>query len=175
MLVIQHNCRKAYAITIAALEAGLERNAAFICLQEPYIGRNQNISHPGYTLFWPEAGVLQDKRVTIAVRRDLMAQLIVEARTDLIDHPYALALDIWDLHRDTRAKKRRTRLINIYDNKIGLGTCYLSDSNRTWRAIEDISWNTLLQGRVVLLGDFNAHSPTWNPLISQRRDAGPLE
>jgi len=94
MLVIQHNCRKAYAITIAALEAGLERNAALICLQEPYIGQKQTISHPGYTLYWPEAGELKDKRVTIAVRRDLMTQTIIESRTDIIDHPYALALDI---------------------------------------------------------------------------------
>jgi hypothetical protein len=72
MLVIQHNCRKAYAITIAALETGLKLNAAFIYLQEPSIGRNQYISHPGYTLYWPEAGEHKDKRVTIAVRRDLM-------------------------------------------------------------------------------------------------------
>ena len=27
----------------------------------------------------------------------------------------------------------------------------------------------------MLLGDFNAHSPTWNPLITQRKDAEPLE
>ncbi len=27
--------------------------------------------------------------------------------------------------------KRRTRLINIYNNKIGLGTCYKGDSKRT--------------------------------------------
>src|SRR5271156_5828740 len=175
MLVIQHNCRKTYAITLAALETGLKLNAAFICLQEPYIGPNQHISHPGYTLYWPEAGEHKNKRVTIAVRRDLITQLIIEARTDLIDHPYALAIDIWDLQQNTRAKKRRTRLINIYDNRIGLGTCYKGDAHRSWRAIEDITWNTLLRGRVVLLGDFNAHSPAWNPLISQRKDAGPLE
>jgi len=159
MLVIQHNCRKAYAITIAALETGLKLGAAIICIQEPYIGKLYTISHPGYSLYWPEEGEKRDKRVAIAVRRELASQLILEARTDLLDHPYALALDIWELNRDTRVKKRRTRLINIYDNQIGLGTCYKGDSNQSWRAIEDISWNTLLRGRVVLLGDFNAHSP----------------
>jgi ribonuclease HI len=71
--------------------------------------------------------------------------------------------------------RRRTRLINIYDNRIGLGTCYLGDSERTWRAIEDLQWQSLLRGRAVLLGDFNAHSPTWNPLIAQKRDAESLE
>src|SRR5271154_29236 len=175
MLVIQHNCRKAYAITIAALETGLKLGAAIICIQEPYIGKLYTISHPGYSLYWPEEGEKREKRVAIAVRRELSSQLIIEARTDLLDHPYALALDIWELYRDTRTKKRRTRLINVYDNQIGLGTCYKGESNQSWRAIEDISWNTLLRGRVVLLGDFNAHSPAWNPLVTQRKDAGPLE
>jgi len=55
MLVIQHNYRKTYATTIAALETGLTLNAALICLQEPYVGQNY-ISHPGYTIYWPEKG-----------------------------------------------------------------------------------------------------------------------
>ena len=93
MLVIQHNCAKAYAIIIAALEAGLALNAAIIYLQEPYIGQN-SISHPGYVLYWPEEGDLKNKRVVTAVRRDLIAKTIIEARTDLINHPYAQALDI---------------------------------------------------------------------------------
>ena len=40
--------------------------------------------------------------------------------------------------------KRKTRLINIYDNKIDLGTCYKGDLKRIWRAIEDIQWQSLL-------------------------------
>ena len=81
------------AIIIAALETGIKRNAAFICLQEPYI-EQISISHPGYTLYWPETGKQNEKRVFIAVKRDIMAQVIIEARTDLINHPYALVLDI---------------------------------------------------------------------------------
>lgn len=131
MLGIQHNCAKTHATTIAALETGLKLSAAFICLQEPYVGRTHHISHPGYTLFWPEAGEQKDKRVAIAIRRDLMSQLVIEARTDLVDHPYALALDIWDIQRGTKEKKRRTRLINMYDNRIGLGTCYKGEVNRS--------------------------------------------
>src|SRR4030095_13680993 len=65
--------------------------------------------------------------------------------------------------------------INVYDNRIGLGTYYRGDSDRLRRAIEDTNWSTLLRGRVVLLGDFNANSPAWSNLVSQRRDAGPLE
>ena len=36
------------------------------------------------------------------------------------------------------AGRRRTRIINIYDNKIDLGTCYQGEAERAWRAIEDI-------------------------------------
>jgi len=158
MLVIQHNCRQTYATTIAALETGLKANAAFICVQEPVVGQH-TVSHPGYILYWPEAGEQREKRVFIAVRRDLAAQVIIEARTDLINHPYAIALDIWELHPKTKAKRRRTRLINIYDNRIGRGTCYEKEANYIWRVIKEISWNILLRGRVVLLGDFNAYSP----------------
>jgi len=174
MLIIQHNCRKSSAITIAALETGIKRNAAFICLQEPYI-KQIFISYSGYTLYWPETGKQNEKRVSIAVKRDIMAQVIIEARTDLINHPYALVLDIWDIQPVTKTKKRRTRLINVYDNRIGLGTCYKGDAERTWRAIEDIQWQPLLRGRAVLLGDFNAQSPLWDPFIIQRKEAGSLE
>jgi hypothetical protein len=97
--------------------------------------------------------------VATAIRRDLIAITVVKARIDLVDHPYALALDVWDTHRETKAKRRRTRLINVYDNRIGPETCYEGDYNYSRRAIKDISWDVLLRGRVVLLGDFNAHSP----------------
>ena len=66
MLIIQHNCRQAYPITIAAFETGLTLNAAFICLQEPYIGVHF-FSHPGYEIKWPEKGENKEKRVLIAV------------------------------------------------------------------------------------------------------------
>ena len=93
MLVIQHNCRQAYPITIAAFQTGIERNAAFICLQEPYNGI-YSFSHPGYEIRWPEKGKNNEKRVLIAIRKDLMTQIITESRSDLVNHPYFLAIDI---------------------------------------------------------------------------------
>ena len=225
MLIIQHNCRKASAITIAALETGLKRKAGIVCLQEPHVGQTP-ISHPGYILYWPETGKQSEKRVCIAIRRDIMALHIIEARSDLVNHPYALVLDIWEMSTKISTKittkgserkserrrqgtspnpglslptlvggespksglahsaaatdkaaagRRRTRIINIYDNRLGLGTCYQGEAERTWRAIEDIQWQPLLRGRAILLGDFNAHSPMWNLLITQRKDAKSLK
>jgi hypothetical protein len=49
-----------------------------------------------------------------------MAQIIIEVRTDLINYSYALVLDIWDIQPVIKTKKRRTRLINVYDNRISL-------------------------------------------------------
>ena len=113
MIVIQHNCRKTYAVTIAALEAGIELNADFICLQEPYIGQYA-FSHPGYHLRWPYKGKDSEKRVLIAIKKDL-TNILVENRTDLVNHPYIIAIDIWELHNKTKRKIRRTRLINCYN------------------------------------------------------------
>jgi hypothetical protein len=43
---------------------------------------------------------------------------MVEARTDVINYPYLMALDIWEL--DTAHKKaRRARIVNCYGNWIG--------------------------------------------------------
>jgi hypothetical protein len=119
MLVVQHNCRRAYPVTIAALESGLQLRAGLVCLQEPYVVRD--FSHPGYLIHWPEEGSRKEARVAVVVRKDLLNKWVVEARTDLINHPYALAIDIWELERGTKRRARRTRVINCYDNWIGAG------------------------------------------------------
>jgi hypothetical protein len=93
MLVIQHNCRQAYPITIAAFKTGLTLNADFIYLQELYIGV-YSFSYPGYEIKWPEKGENKEKRVLIAIRKDLLTKVITEVRLDLVNHPYVLALDI---------------------------------------------------------------------------------
>lgn len=172
MLVLQHNCRRAYAITIAALELGLQLGVGLACLQEPYIDRD--FTHGGYLLYWPEKGERREKRVVIAVRRDIPNQLAIEARTDLLDHPYLMVLDIWELSR-AQERARRTRIVNCYDNWLGAGHCWQGEDWRRRRAIEDANWDQVIEGRCLLLGDFNAHSPLWNPQARVRNNAGPLE
>lgn len=50
---------------------------------------------------------------------ELVDRIIVENRTDLIDHPYFLALEI--RNRDSWLKKptREIRVVNAYDNQVG--------------------------------------------------------
>jgi hypothetical protein len=93
MLIIQHNYRQAYPITIAAFKTGLALNAVFICLQELYV-RVYTFSHPSYEIKWPKKGENKEKRVLIIIRKDLLMKVITETRSDLVNHPYVLALDI---------------------------------------------------------------------------------
>ncbi|ODM14906.1 hypothetical protein SI65_09658 [Aspergillus cristatus] len=150
--------------TQSALELGLELGVGLVCLQEPY---NRGFSHRGYLIYWPE-GDLQSCRVAVAVRRDLGATLVVNARMDLTNHPYALVVDIME-------GPRRTRVINCYDNWVGAEACWQGSSPQRRRAIEDIDWRHIFHGRCLLVGDFNAHSPIWNPQRGARLNAGPLE
>ena len=77
MRLLQHNCRKTYAVTVAALEAGLELGVGLACLQEPYI--DTEFRHGGYQIYWPESGSRRDRRVAVAIQRDLVSKVIVEA------------------------------------------------------------------------------------------------
>jgi hypothetical protein len=91
--VVQHNYRKAHVIIIAVLETGLTLKTEIVCLQKPYIEIN-NITHGGYTILWPETELRDKKKILIIIRKDLQNNLIIKPRTDLINYPYALTLDI---------------------------------------------------------------------------------
>lgn len=172
MLILQHNCRKAYATTIAALELGLQLETDIVCLQEPYI--STEFRHGSYLLYWPERGDRKSARVVIAVRRELLNKKVIDARIDLLNHPYLMIVDVWDLDRD-RNQTRRTRVINCYDNWVGTGQCWQGDSTRRRRAIEDAQWEQVMEGRCLLAGDFNAHSSLWNSHTRTRSNAVYLE
>lgn len=149
--VVQHNCRKTYVTTIAAIKNGLEREAEIIYLQEPYIGK-RDVTHPAYQIRWPNCP-RDEIRVAIAIHIDCLNSYIFEERTDLITNSYIQVFDIWDI-KDGK-KIRATRLINIYDQWIG------EPGSRT-RPIRQAPWPSLITSRIVLLGDFNAISRLWS-------------
>src|SRR5699024_10609916 len=92
MRLLQHNCRKTYAVTVAALETGLELGVGLACLQEPYT--DMEYRHGGYQMYWQEAGSLRDQRVAVADRPDQVNKVVVEARKDLHDHTYCMLIDL---------------------------------------------------------------------------------
>ncbi|EED14176.1 hypothetical protein TSTA_103950, partial [Talaromyces stipitatus ATCC 10500] len=167
MIVLQHNCACTGAVVHTALEAALQAGAGMACLQEPPVRGKYQISHPGFLLYWPE-GPREHARVVTAIRRDLVRDLVVEARTDLANHPYFMVVDVLE-------QGRRTRIVNCYDNWLGARHTYLGESLLTRRALSDLDWGPILEGRCLVLGDFNAHSPMWNTPIDQRVNARSLE
>lgn len=87
-------------------------------------------------------------------------RLILEARTDILDDPYIQVQDLWELEKRVGAKKRRTQIVNVYDNHLcadQVGEEVESTSPR--RACADAKWGSLMEGSVILLGDFKAHNP----------------
>ena len=172
MLVLQHNCHQIYAVTIAALEAGLELQMGLACLQESYI--NDKFQHREYQIYWPEAEKHRNQRVAIVIQWDLFNKIMVEAWTDLLDHSYLMTLDVWELGQ-AQKKTCRTWVINCYNNWLDAGQSWQRESERQRRAIEKVCWDDVLEERCLLLGDFNAHSPLWNPLAESQTNAGLLE
>ncbi len=175
MLVIQQICGKGYECTISTLEAGLGLEASVVCIQKPFLG-NRSLAHAGFNLYWPSGtGDRKDMRVLITVKRDILNKIIIENRTDLVSHPYCIVLDIRERSPGSGKYSRRTRVVNLYYNKIGNGCAWQGSSSTIRRAIQDISWGLIIRGRVLILGDMNAHSSMWNPHCQQSINAGPLE
>ena len=135
MLVAQQNYRKGYKCTISAHEVGLGLDAAVVCIQEPFLG-NRNISHSGFSLYWPfGTDNCKDMRVLTAVRKDILNKVITDNRTDLVSHLYCLVLDFKELHPVTRKVVRKTRVVNLYDNKVARGQVWQRSSSIVRRAI----------------------------------------
>lgn len=57
-------------------------------------------------------------RVFITIKQALTTKIIVEKKTDLVDHSYFLALDIEDMDLQLNKPIRQTRVVNTYDNRM---------------------------------------------------------
>ena len=69
-------------------------------------------------------------QVLTGVRKDILHRVIIDNRTDLISHPYYSVLDIKKLYLLTKKVVKKTRIINLYDNKIGRGQVWEGSSPR---------------------------------------------
>lgn len=140
MLVVQQNCGKGYESKISVHKAGLGLNAGVVCNQKPFLG-NKNLSHAGFNLYRPFGLHNQkDNQVLVAVRKEILNQLVVENRTNLVSHPYCLAVDITEFESLPSRRKKKIRIINLYDNKFGERQRWQGSSPQVRQAIEDISW-----------------------------------
>ena len=108
-----------------------------VCIQEPFI-EQRAIQHNSFNLHWL-GGERKDARVLTAIKKDLVNRVVIKKRSDLVNHPYVMTLDIKDLDQKTRLPSKRIRVVNVYDQVIGREYTYLGAYARRRRAIEDVS------------------------------------
>ena len=78
-------------------------------------------------------------QVLTTVRKDILNEVIIDNWTDLISHLYCPVFDIKELHPWFKRVLRKTRVVNLYDNKVRRGQVWEGSSPIVWRAIQDIS------------------------------------
>lgn len=107
--------------TISALKARLRLEALIVYIQKPFL-RNQSLTDTRYNLYWPfRTNNWKDIQVIIVIRKNILNTIIVENWTDLIRHPYCICLNIKKIDKKTERWLRKTRIIKLYNNKIGQG------------------------------------------------------
>ena len=89
----------------------------------------------------------------------MLHRVVIDNQTELVSHLYCSVLDIKELHSLTRKVVRKTRVVNLYNNKVDKGQVWERSSPRLGRAIQDISWHQIIRVRLLIVGDVNAHSP----------------
>ena len=121
-------------------------------------------------------------RVTIAVQKDLLDQLIIETHTDLISYLYIMIIDIWKTALSTQVKKDRIQertwkiwIVNYYNNWVKVSCQWQENSLRYRQIIENKNWKQIIERRYLLLENFNTYSIMWNLHIRSSVNADFLE
>lgn len=87
-------------------------------IQKPFLGK-KNLAHARFNFYWPvETYDQKNNCVLIVVKKYLLNKIVVKYQTDLVSHPYGMVLDITDGKIYGKRKKKKTRIVNIYDNKL---------------------------------------------------------
>lgn len=81
---------------MAAFEGAKTVGEDTLCLQKPYIGGGL-LTNTSYEMRWGTVEEQKEQWVTIGVAVTTRNRIIVEARTDIINHSYFRALDIREL------------------------------------------------------------------------------
>ncbi len=117
--MVQYNCGQGYENTVLAMETELSIGAGIVMIQELFIG-TWEINEMAFNSYWLQAEK-KEIRVMTVVQKDFTDKIMIEHRTDLINHLYVTLLEIRKL--DPRSKKptRKTQIINVYDNRVGRG------------------------------------------------------
>lgn len=102
---------------MASFEGAKSVGANRVCIQEPYVSGGV-LSHLAFDIRWGTVGKRKEQTVAIGKVVSTRGRLIVEARTNIIDHSYIMVLDLWELEKPGGKKNRKTRVANTYENNL---------------------------------------------------------
>lgn len=145
---------------VMTLKTSLNVTEGIVMILEPFIG-NQEICNSGFNFYWLQKEK-KEIRVITAIQKDFADKIIVEYITDFINHPYFMSLKICKLDAQSKNLGRKTRVINMYHNQVGIRftgdgcICHIK------KALEDINWKPIIRVRVLKAGKIKAHSSIWN-------------
>jgi len=141
---------------MGALEIGIVWGADVVMLQELYVEKEgYNISHPGYRL-------VRGGRTMTAIRRDTHLEFLE------VDQGGDGDVQVFDIRYPLG---RKMRLVNLYDQLRQEGGV-----RSQGRPAQTARWREILEQEKILLGgDWNAHSDRWDPQCPPKRDATFLE
>jgi ribonuclease HI len=146
-----HNCGRGYDATMMALEKGIVWGADVVMMQEQVVEREgYNISHPGYRL-------IRGGRTMTAIRRDTHLEFSEvdvggEGDVQVFDVKYPSGIEM--------------RLVNVYDQ------LRQEEGRRSQgRPAQTARWKEIMgRSKILLGGDWNAHSDRWDPECPPKRD-----
>jgi len=141
---------------MTALETGIVWGADVVMMQEQYVEREgYNISHPGYRL-------VRGGRTMTAIRKDTHLEF------SEVDEGGDGDVQVFDVKYPSG---RKMRLVNVYDQLRQEG------GNRSQcRPAQTARWREIMDREKILLGgDWNAHSDRWDPQCPPKPDATFLE
>lgn len=75
----------------------------------------------------------KEQRVVIGTVVTTRNRLIVQPWIYILNHPYIQALDVWKLEERGRRKKRRTKVVSVYDNHLQAHQAWNKVGNNTRR------------------------------------------
>lgn len=76
----------------------------------------------GFHLYWlARTNNKRDMRVLIAIHKDIVSKVIVENWTDFASYLYCMILDFKEPYQKLGKMPRKTRVLNLYNNKLGEG------------------------------------------------------
>jgi exonuclease III len=145
--VLQINTQRSPRVHATALQLAHENNIEVICIQEPWIGEEENRktqTHPGFNIYAPVGDWNTRPRTMTYIKRGLGAsQKMLESE----EHP-----DLCIVTLGTSCGP--IDVINVYNAGPG--------SERTNEAVE-LLMKYQSHGNALICGDFNLHHRYWDP------------